>query len=687
MLKRIVSSVILVLFLNFPLWQVRAVETSTWKQKSQEEFAKGEAENISLTGEDEVILAPSLDLIYDTGQLFVWSLVEDSKGNLFAGTGNEGKIFKIKKGGEASLFYDSEELQILSLAIDNDDNLYAGTAPGGLVVKIEPQGKATILFDSSEQYVWSLEFDRKGILYAATGNKAKIYKVRKERTEVFYDCPEAHLLSLLFDSRDNLYTGSGGNGILYKISPKGDVRALYDSPREEVHSLVLDKEGNLYLGTTGKLEDNSKGENVPPEGEKESPLLSEGEKENPILYKVDSQGVVSKIFSLPTETLLSMIFNEKGNLLVGTGKEGKIYEITLKKKGTFLLECDDSHILKLYKAKGNKILMGTGNTGKIYQISPQFAGKGTLESSVRDSGAISKWGRVSWEALLPQGTGISFQTRTGNTEKPDDTWSDWSSKYRSSGEEIKSPPARFIQWRATLSTKKRDLTPKLKEVRLAYLVRNLPPEIKSVTVRSPSLEMGGEGEQKSPPKPGEKKMVRGQKKVEWGAEDPNKDKLKYDLYFKGTEEKKWKLLKEDLEKNFYIFDSWGFPQGIYEFKVVASDSPSNPQPTALTSEEISKPFTIDTTGPRVKNLEVKALKGKWQVKGRAEDDLSIITGIEYSLNARQWQMVNSSDEVYDSKKEDFSFSIPLSPGEHTLVIKVRDEEGNIGAGKKILREK
>lgn len=684
MRKEIVAGSALVLFLGFLLSPVEAVETSLWEQKSQGEFIRGEAKSVSLTGEDEVILAPSLDLIYDTGQLFAWSLVEDSQGNLFVGTGNEGKIFKIKKEGKGELFYDSEELQILSLAIDKEDNLYAGTAPQGMIVRINPQGKATLLFDSPEQYIWSLEFDRKGILFAATGNKAKIYKLRKGKEEIFYDCPETHLLNLLFDGQNNLYTGSGGKGILYKITPQADVQALYDSPREEVHSLVLDKEGNLYLGTTGKLEDNPEEKSPPSEEEKEK----EEDKEKPILYKLDPQGVISKIFSLSTKTLLSMILQEKENLLVGTGKEGKIYEVTPEGKGTFLLECEDSHILKLYKSKGNRIFLATGNTGKIYRISSGFARQGSLESSVKDTGAIPRWGRISWEAFLPQGTGISFQTRTGNTEKPDDTWSNWSGRYHSSGEEIKSPPARFIQWRAALSTEKRKITPRLKEVRLAYLARNLPPKIKSVTVSNAPFERGrSQGQESpSPPKPGEKKMVRGEKKVEWEAEDPNRDKLKYNLYFKGLEEENWKLLKEDLEENFHIFDSWGVPQGNYEFKVVAGDFPSNPRSRALTAEMIGEPFIIDTTGPRLKNLEIKTLEDEWEVKGKVEDDLSIIGEIEYSLNAGEWQVVGPLDEVYDSKEEEFSFRIPLKSGEHTLVIKARDKEGNLGTGKKILRE-
>ena len=58
--------------------------------------------------------------------------LEDSKGNIYAGTGNQGKLFRISQEGQSSLFYDSPEVSILSLAVDADDNVYAGTGPDGV---------------------------------------------------------------------------------------------------------------------------------------------------------------------------------------------------------------------------------------------------------------------------------------------------------------------------------------------------------------------------------------------------------------------------------------------------------------------------------------------------------------------------------------------------------------------------
>ena len=56
-----------------------------------------------------------------------------------------------------------------------------------------------------------------------------------------------------------------------------------------------------------------------------------------------------------------------------------------------------------------------------------------------------------------------------------------------------SPAARFLQFRLTLSTKQPTVSPVVKDVDVAYLTPNLPPQIKSVKVTL--------GSKSSPPTP------------------------------------------------------------------------------------------------------------------------------------------------------------------------------------------
>jgi hypothetical protein len=94
---------------------------------------------------------------------------------------------------------------------------------------------------------------------------------------------------------------------------------------------------------------------------------------------------------------------------------------------------------------------------------------GALLSSVLDSEGAAQWGNLAWTATTLPGTGLTFYTRSGNSTTPDDgTWSGWSPGYGSSPGAISSPPARYLQYRAVLTTTDPYTTPVLHDVSVEY---------------------------------------------------------------------------------------------------------------------------------------------------------------------------------------------------------------------------
>ena len=61
----------------------------------------------------------------------------------------------------------------------------------------------------------------------------------------------------------------------------------------------------------------------------------------------------------------------------------------------------------------------------------------------------------------------------------------------------------------------------------------------------------------------------------------------------------WRLLKDKITDKAYSFDATLIPDGGYQIKVVASDSPSHTPGDALTGAKISERFVVDTTPPVV----------------------------------------------------------------------------------------
>ena len=149
-----------------------------WEIRTYDDFRKGKLTNLSLTSDDELILAPRFDIVFNTEQTLIWSAVADSKGNVYLGTGHDGKIFKVDPPEKGTLIADLAELDVLALAVDSKDVLYAGTSPDGKVYESTSDGTPQKISSiPNVKYIWSLVFDKQGRLLVATGDKGIIYRV------------------------------------------------------------------------------------------------------------------------------------------------------------------------------------------------------------------------------------------------------------------------------------------------------------------------------------------------------------------------------------------------------------------------------------------------------------------------------------------------------------------------------
>ena len=650
-----------------------AVTTGIFHQTAQEEFDNGELENVSTTSDGDILLSPLVEELADLDELYVWTLTVDNKGNLYAGTGNEGKIYKIDgSSGEVSLLVDLPELEVQSLAVDKRGNIYAGTSPKAIIYKISPDGRETVFCDLPDCHVWCLIFGKKGNLYAGTGNEGRIYQITQAGKEaVLYDSNQSHILCLIRDEDNNFYAGSEPDGVVYRLTPEGKVSVLYDAEESEIHTLALDKDGNLYAGTAGTsiLPEEKKAqpqENIPKK-------MAQAKTVPNSLYRISPSNRISRLFT-SKHLILCIIPDMSGNVYVGTGNEGMMYRVSQDKKVKTVLKSDDLQILSMMWQK-DKLYFAAGNMGRIYTLTDSCSKEGFFISTVHDTFFMSQWGEICWNETLPDGTQIVLQSRSGNTEKPDDTWSGWSADYSDAdGEKIKSPDGRFIQYRAHLKTKNLSVSPVLHDVTVRYLSANQPPEIQSIGIGGYKIRSG-----KTAKKGGEKEPEKGEKMAGWTAMDPNGDTLIYSLYYRGIEEENWKKLEEEVRKNFYRWDTTAFPDGYYLLKIAASDELDNPADRLLTCEKISEPFLIDNTPPEVSEMEVME---KMTIKGTAYDETSRILRIEYSVDGEDWVHIFPEDGIFDSKSETFKFILSsLSSGEHTVVVKAADSEGNVGAGK------
>ncbi|HYQ90181.1 MAG TPA: two-component regulator propeller domain-containing protein [Candidatus Binatia bacterium] len=115
--------------------QALAVKTSLWTQDGAEDFLTGDVTGVTVTSDGQVLLGAAWDSVVtglpDVAQ--IWCLARDSKGRVYFGTGDQGRIYRWSQGSKAQLVWDTGASEIVSLAVDANDNVYAGGSPGGVV--------------------------------------------------------------------------------------------------------------------------------------------------------------------------------------------------------------------------------------------------------------------------------------------------------------------------------------------------------------------------------------------------------------------------------------------------------------------------------------------------------------------------------------------------------------------------
>jgi hypothetical protein len=183
---------------------------------------------------------------------------------------------------------------------------------------------------------------------------------------------------------------------------------------------------------------------------------------------------------------------------------------------------------------------------------------------------------------------------------------------------------------------------------------------------------------------------KGYQSVLWSARDENEDDLRYSVYYRGENEREWKLLKDNLDQKFYSWDTTTMPDGAYYLKIVASDAPSNPPAAALKTERESERFEVDNTPPVVEGLHADSFLVQRSapgvagaiVKFTARDASSSIERSQYSVDGGEWTLISPTGGISDAAEEHYELSVNnLGPGEHTIAVRVYDKFENVGSAK------
>lgn len=603
---------------------------------------------------------------------YIWSLAAGPSGVIYVGTGDQGKIFRVEGADKGELYYDTGQAHVTGLAVDQQGRLLAGTEPNGILYRVSAKDKAFVLYDANLPEIRAIVPEPDGTVYAAAlgGSLAK-------RTQAAAQAAQASAAGVAVQAAPTSITVEAQN-----VEPGAEIKTQTD-PSKQAQPVSTPQVTTQF-----------------------TPAVDLSGVERSAVYRINPDNTVETLWSSKEENVYDLLALPN-QLLFSTDGNGRIYGLSRDRKVTLVLQTNEGEATRLLPATGS-VLVATGDMGRIYRVGEGPGTSGIYESPVHDAGTAARWGSLSWRADMAPSTSLVFRTRSGNASKPDKTWSDWSEPLKDpAASRITSPNARYIQWKAEFASSAA-VTPVLNNVTLAYLPQNSPPVVKSInvtiqmaatsagkTAQQPSLspytvtvtDTGDASVSTSSGTPTQtlSRAAAQQIVVSWQAEDPDGDRLVYNLYFRGEDERQWKLLKGDLHESAFTFDGDVLADGKYYFRVSASDGEVNPPASARESDLTSTPVMIDNTPPSVTIGNVQHSGAAARIDFEATDAASPLRRCEYSLDALGWVPVEGSDGVIDSQREKFELHLEkLSPGEHLVVIRVLDSANNAGLAKVVL---
>lgn len=666
-----------------------AAETEWWVSDSASDYAKAEGRGVVVDPEGVLSLGPSLREWRSDSIGVIWALAPLADGSV-AVAGDRGRIDRWTEAGGLKPWASLGSGQVMALAADGD-GVIAGTAPGGAVYRISAGGDTTLIVRTGERYVWGLAPAGGGAWYAATGTKGRLLKVSRGSARIVLDSDESNLVSIVSDGKGGCFAGGDSKGRVFHVRADGSTRTVFDAAEDEVRALAIGRDGALYAaGLSGSaVESGSSADEDRPQ-----PAKSAVGGARSTVYRIVPDSSAASWWVAAQPMVFALAQTPQG-LLAATGNRAGVYRIDRIAGATQLALFPQGQVTALAVAKSGAVIAAGSNPGAVWKLGPERASRGELISPALDLKRIAQFGRLRWHG---EGGGVRIETRSGNADPPDTTWSHWEGGAVSdAGSEVQAPPARYLQWKIVLdspatrvasvevATRERNLPPSIEDLvvapqGIAFREGELTPRMESVTQTLP----GGQKVEYSMPSASTPKQLRelpmwalGLRTLQWRGVDPNGDPLTYRVEVRVEGGRDWIEIGKDLTNSTFTWDTRGLPDGRYRIRVTASDRASNALGEEGTAVATSAPFVVDNTPPRIEKFDANGVAGAVSFSGQAADGENVLTRVEVALDDDTWRQVTPEGGMTDGREARFSGRWPdVTPGDHTLSVRVIDAGGN-----------
>jgi outer membrane protein assembly factor BamB len=695
-----------------------AVAPQFWRVRTPEDFLAGEIEGFAITSRGELKVAPAARKVASFTDPFVLSQTVAPNGDRFFGTGNDGKVYRLK-GEELKVLFTASEPEIYAMAF-RDGAIYAGSSPNGKIYRINPDtGAHSVFFDPEQAYIWAIAALGNGDLAVATGVEGKLFKVTpKGEGKVLYDSSDTHLRSLAVRRDGTILAGAAGRGRIYQISPSGSAHALFDSPLNEITAIYVDGDGIAYAAAVsnilpstapartaraGQQQQQQQQQQQSSEAKKEEtasavevtfsfedPAAVAAQAGSSELYRIHTDGYVETVRKFEREMVYTLAAGS-GGVLLGTGPTGRIYELQGNEL-SLVGSVPEKQVVSISGSPSGPVVTTT-NAGAVYRLDGRATKTPEYRSAAKDVERFSRFGNYRIEGRDLSNASFNIAFRSGNTRTPDQTWSDWSATSPALEGNIQAPAGRYLQWK--IEPQKASPAGVIETVTVTFVNRNIAPQIEGLVVHDPAVIFLSASYPAAPqvveatnpdehgiftsldtPRDrigsdqGKRAFRKGYRTVSWRAQDENGDPLRYSLWFRMKGTGPWLRLRENMEETQLNFDTSQLPDGRYELRLVASDALTNPE-MPLTAEKEGVEFEIDNTPPAI----AVTTSGD-EIVVRVTDRMSPVVRVEFSADAERWNRMTPVDGIADSRDETFRLKRSELKGKF-IVIRAVDAFYNV----------
>jgi len=512
---------------------------------------------------------------------------------------------------------------------------------------------------------------------------------------MIYKPSAAHVVALALDPAGHVLAGTEGPGRVYRFDEGDKPFALFESGLAEVRAITVGADGTIFaaaLAAEGPAAEGTNASTSLGSSTAAAPPAPTSPTRKSVIFRLPATGLPEALWET-SDVVYDLAPGNAGSVLAATGPDGHIFNIRPNGTDVLINGVDARQVTRLVRA-GDRTLIATANPGRVQQFGTALASPGTFLSAVRDAKTSARWGTIRWEATGPW----ALYSRSGNTDRPDDSWSEWSGPYTTAaGTSIQSPAARYLQWKAVLTAPAASAL--LTSVSVGYLPANVRPVVTSITVhptgaifQKPFADDGAiaglddaTAQQRraaqGDPLPagsalGRRMFQKGLQTFSWRAEDADSDRLSYTLSYRREGEAAWHEWRTGWLDAMIVWDTTSVPDGRYTLKVAATDAISNTGDRALMGERESAPFDIDNTAPVITLDPVRA-PGSLRVTFTVRDAQTAIDHVEYSIGGGAFVVVNPVDGVADSREERYELQLPAGTDPARVMIRATDVMQNV----------